>query len=284
MTTANKRTQADLGALLELAAAAAVEAGQAVLDIYSSDFAVEKKADDSPLTLADKRSHEIIARRLTEGAAGRFPLLSEEGRNIPYTERKEWGQFWLVDPLDGTKEFVKRNGEFTVNIALIRGNYPVLGVIYVPVTDVLYFASEGLGAYRIDSAADMRADTPVLRRGMRIPATSKPGRPLTVIASRSHLSRETYEYLQDLKKEHGDMTVISAGSSLKFCLIAEGRADVYPRFAPTMEWDTGAGQAIVEEAGGTVVDAGQRTKRMEYNKQDLTNGWFIAARSERTSL
>jgi 3'(2'), 5'-bisphosphate nucleotidase len=284
MTTANKRTQADLGALLELAAAAAVEAGQAVLDIYSSDFAVEKKADDSPLTLADKRSHEIIARRLTEGAAGRFPLLSEEGRNIPYTERKEWGQFWLVDPLDGTKEFVKRNGEFTVNIALIRGNYPVLGVIYVPVTDVLYFASEGLGAYRIDSAADMRADTPVLRRGMRIPATSKPGRPLTVIASRSHLSRETHEYLQDLKKEHGDMTVISAGSSLKFCLIAEGRADVYPRFAPTMEWDTGAGQAIVEEAGGTVVDAGQRTKRMEYNKQDLTNGWFIAARSERTSL
>jgi 3'(2'), 5'-bisphosphate nucleotidase len=271
--------------LLGVAVDAAVEAGKAVIEVYSSDFSVERKQDSSPLTLADKRSHEIIHRRLSEHTAGRFPLLSEEGRGIPYAERKAWEHFWLVDPLDGTKEFVKRNGEFTVNIALIRRTEPVLGVIYVPVRDTLYFAAEGLGAYRLDSASTCSKDAaPLLKRGTRLPAAHAPSRPFTVVASRSHLSKETEDYLRELKERHGDMTVISAGSSLKFCLIAEDLADVYPRFAPTMEWDTGAGQAIVEEAGGVMVDAGRRTRRMTYNKEQLTNGWFIAARKNRVAL
>ncbi len=282
MKPTNKGTTPDLKALLGIAVAAALEAGKAVLEVYSSDFAVEKKQDASPLTLADKRSHEIISRGLAEGDAGRIPLLSEEGRSIPYAARKTWDLFWLVDPLDGTKEFVKRNGEFTVNIALIRGTVPVLGVIYVPVKDVLYFAAEGLGAFRVDDASARRADTAaLLERGLRLPAADRPSRPFTVVASRSHLSKETEEYLHKLNDQHQNMIMITAGSSLKFCLIAEDLADVYPRFAPTMEWDTGAGQAIVEESGGMMVDAGQRTKRMEYNKEVLTNGWFIAARKGR---
>jgi len=286
MTPTGMETDPDLKALLGVAVDAAVEAGKAVLAVYSSDFSVEHKPDASPLTLADKRSHEIISRRLSEHAAGRLlPLLSEEGRNIPYAERKAWEHFWLVDPLDGTKEFVKRNGEFTVNIALIRRTEPVLGVIYVPVRDMLYFAAEGLGAYRLDSASTCSKDAaPLLKRGTRLPAAHAPSRPFTVVASRSHLSKETEDYLRELKERHGDMAVISAGSSLKFCLIAEDLADVYPRFAPTMEWDTGAGQAIVEEADGVMVDAGQRTRRMGYNKQELTNGWFIAARKNRVEL
>ncbi len=285
MTSGNRETTPDLRELLGIAVEAAVEAGKAVLEVYSSDFAVEKKDDKSPLTLADKRSHEIISRRLLAGAAGRIPFLSEEGSSIPYSHRKEWKHFWLVDPLDGTKEFIKRNGEFTVNIALIRGSAPVLGVIYVPVKDVLYFAAEGLGAYRLDEASATAQDTTrLLELGLRLPVADRPGRPFTVVASRSHLSKETEDYLRQLNEQYRGMTMISAGSSLKFCLIAEDVADVYPRFAPTMEWDTGAGQAIVEEAGGVVVDAGQRTKRMAYNKEVLTNGWFIAARRGRVEL
>jgi 3'(2'), 5'-bisphosphate nucleotidase len=285
MTPANKETTPDLKALLSIAVAASVEAGKAVLEVYSSDFAVEKKEDKSPLTLADKRSHEIISRKLMAGAAGDIPLLSEEGRDIPYAQRKAWEHFWLVDPLDGTKEFIKRNGEFTVNIALIRKTAPILGVIYIPVKDVLYFAAEGMGAYRLDGASTAATDIEsLLRTGLRLPGAGRPPRPFSVVASRSHLSKETDEYLHDLNKKHEGMTMISAGSSLKFCLIAEDLADVYPRFAPTMEWDTGAGQAIVEEAGGIMVDAKDRTRRMEYNKQVLTNGWFIAARKDRVAL
>jgi 3'(2'), 5'-bisphosphate nucleotidase len=283
MTPNRMETTPDLEALLGVSVNAAVEAGKAVLEVYASDFSVEQKQDASPLTLADKRSHEIISRRLSEHSA--LPLLSEEGRNIPYAERKCWDHFWLVDPLDGTKEFVKRNGEFTVNIALIRRTEPILGVIYVPVRDVLYFAAEGLGAYRMDSASTRAKDAAPLReRGTRLPDAHAPSRPFTVIASRSHLSKETEDYLRELKELHGDMAVLSAGSSLKFCLIAEDLADVYPRFAPTMEWDIGAGQAIVEEAGGVVVDAGQRTRKMVFNKEQLTNGWFIAARKDRVKL
>ena len=285
MKNSPKEEKPDLRALLAVAAAASLEAGRAVLEVYSSDFAVEKKDDKSPLTLADKRSHEIISRCLLTGPAGDLPLLSEEGRDIPYANRQTWEYFWLVDPLDGTKEFIKRNGEFTVNIALIRGTVPVLGVIYVPVKDVLYFAAEGIGAFRLDSASQAAADADsLLRTGLRLPAPNRPARPFTVVASRSHLSQETEDYLRDLKEQHEDLIMISAGSSLKFCLIAEDLADVYPRFAPTMEWDTGAGQAIVEEAGGTVVDGMERSKQLEYNKPVLRNGWFIAARKGRVQL
>ncbi len=285
MTPANNQYPPDLKALLVLSVSAALEAGKAVLQVYSSDFTVEKKDDQSPLTLADKRSHEVISRRLAEGAAGDIPFLSEEGRSIPYSARRAWEHFWLVDPLDGTKEFIKRNGEFTVNIALIRGTVPVLGVIYVPVKDVLYFAAEGLGAYRMDEASTGNDSSLRLPgQAIRLPVSDRPGRPFTVVASRSHLSKETEEYLHNLNDRHQGMIMITAGSSLKFCLIAEDLADVYPRFAPTMEWDTAAGQAIVEGSGGIMVEAGRRTKRMEYNKEVLTNGWFIAARKGRVEL
>lgn len=276
----------DLPALLGIAIRTAVDAGKAVMDVYSSDFAVEHKEDRSPLTLADKRSHEIIAARLSQPDAGRYPLLSEEGRNIPYGERGRWGLFWLIDPVDGTKEFIKRNGEFTVNIALIRKDRPVLGVIYVPVRDVLYYAAEGAGAHRLERAAAIlqnAAGAALPPEAVRLPQSSMPARPFTIVASRSHRSPETEEYLNALAKKHGDTSVVSAGSSLKFCLVAEGKADIYPRFAPTMEWDIAAGQIIVEEAGGVVVSRDQY-KPMIFNKQDLTNGWFIAAAADGTVL
>ena len=266
-------TDNDLRPLLSIAIAAAVDAGRAILDIYSSDFAVEHKEDSSPLTVADRRAHEIISARLAAQDA-RFPLLSEEGRNIPFEERKQWSAFWLVDPLDGTKEFIKRNGEFTVNIALVREDRPVLGVILVPVKDTLYYAAKGLGAWRLDNAS---ADHARPDRAERLPVPGDAQRPFTVVASRSHLSPETEAFLRELGARHGRMETLSAGSSLKFCLIAEGRADIYPRFGPTMEWDTAAGHAIVAEAGGTVVRSTDRAE-MRYNKEDLHNPWFIASR------
>lgn len=263
-----------LRSLLDIVITAAVDAGKAILEVYASDFTVQCKDDRTPLTLADKRSHEIIATRLAAAKAGRYPLLSEEGRNVPYEERKQWRTFWLVDPLDGTKEFIKRNGEFTVNVALVREGRPVLGVIYVPVTDLLYYAADGLGAWRLDSpAAEHRRD----RSAQQLPVEDAPPRPFTVVASRSHRSPETEVYVKELQSHHGDMAIVSAGSSIKFCLVAEGRADVYPRFAPTMEWDTAAGHAIVREAGGTVVRSTDRTE-MIYNKKELLNPWFIASR------
>jgi 3'(2'), 5'-bisphosphate nucleotidase len=276
----------DLSTLLNIAIGAALDAGKAVLDVYSSDFAVEHKDDRSPLTLADKRSHEVIAARLSRSDAGGYPLLSEEGRNIPFDERGKWKVFWLVDPVDGTKEFIKRNGEFTVNIALIRGNRPVLGVIYVPVRDALYHAAEGAGAYRLEKASEVLGEAPGIAphpKALRLPTKGGPARLFTIVASRSHRSPETEGYLQALAQKHGETSVISAGSSLKFCLVAEGQADIYPRFAPTMEWDIAAGHVIVEEAGGVVVNS-EDYAPMVYNKQDLTNGWFIAAAAESTVL
>ena len=271
MTIEHTDLSPDLPSLLDLCVAASLEAGKAVLEVYASDFAVQRKGDRSPLTLADRRSHEIIAGRLA-AAMRPYPLLSEEGRHIPYDERRHWDTFWLVDPLDGTKEFIKRNGEFTVNIALVRRGTPVLGVIYVPVTDTLYHAAAGLGAWKVERAA---AGGTGHGKATRLPAGAVSERPFTVIASRSHLSPETAAFLQELQVRHENMETLSAGSSLKFCLLAEGRADVYPRFAPTMEWDTAAGQAIVRETGGTVLRRDNHTE-LFYNKEDLLNPWFIA--------
>jgi len=258
------------------------EAGHAILQVYNSDFAVEQKDDKSPLTLADKRSHEIIADRLARLQDFKLPLLSEEGRQMPYGERKAWDMFWLVDPLDGTKEFIKRNGEFTVNIALIQNGRPLIGVIYIPVKNIFYFAAHGLGAFKIDACnAEMPASIEgLLKISSRLPLvplssdlTSPPSR-VTVIGSRSHMSPETEQFITDLKTRYDEVDFLAAGSSLKFCLIAEGRADVYPRFGPTMEWDTAAGQAIVEQAGGRVLRAGSE-EPLSYNKENLLNPSFI---------
>ena len=262
------------------------EAGQVILQVYDSDFAVEQKFDSSPLTLADRRSHEVIAQGLSLMSDLPIPLLSEEGRSIPYDERKTWDMFWLVDPLDGTKEFVKRNGEFTVNIALIQNSSPLIGVIYIPVKNIFYFAVKGLGAYRLELRnTEVPASTKgLLKISSRLPLapdsadTASNISRVTVIGSRSHMSSETEQFINDLKAKYKEVDFLAAGSSLKFCLIAEGRADVYPRCGPTMEWDTAAGQAIVEQAGGRVLRAGSQ-EPLTYNKEDLLNPSFIVHRS-----
>ncbi len=274
--------------LLLVALFAARRAGEAILEVYNSDFAVERKDDNSPLTLADKRSHEIIMNDLKKPIEIKnskhthnnltLPILSEEGRDIPFDERKGWEYFWLVDPLDGTKEFIKRNGEFTVNIALIHKNNPVLGVIYVPVKDTYYFAATSIGAYKLTNTKIVTGKLSMkelLDKSQRLPiSTNDKKASLTIIGSRSHATKEFLEFIEHIKEKHGEVELISAGSSLKFCLVAEGIADVYPRFGPTMEWDTAAGQAIVEQIEGRVVDI-QTKEPLRYNKRNLLNPFFI---------
>lgn len=260
-------------ALLFIAIKASLKAGEEILKVYESDFAVEHKEDNSPLTLADKNAHTVISEILKET---NFPVLSEEGKLIDYAERSQWKHFWMVDPLDGTKEFVKRNGEFTVNIALIHKQRAILGVIYIPVTKTLYFAAEGIGSFKwqntdfkiqIDSLKD------ILNFSKKLPVEN-PNKKFTIVASRSHLSEETRMFIDGIKTMHKEVEFISSGSSIKLCLVAEGSADIYPRFAPTMEWDTAAGQAICEVAGKNVIDY-STNKTLLYNKQDLLNNWFI---------
>jgi 3'(2'), 5'-bisphosphate nucleotidase len=268
--------------LILTALLAAKRAGEAILDVYGSDFAVEQKDDKSPLTLADKRSHEIIMNVLEQTITvnnSTVPVLSEEGRGIPFEERKKWEYFWLVDPLDGTKEFVKRNGEFTVNIALIRKHKPVLGIIYIPVKDIFYFAAINLGTHKLENSknlADNLSIKELLDKSQRLPLTDSYNLPLNVIGSRSHASTEFSEFVKLLNEKYGKVEFIHSGSSLKFCLVAEGSADVYPRFGPTMEWDTAAGQAIVEQAKGKVIDI-QTREPLKYNKANLLNHFFIVS-------
>lgn len=246
---------------IEILGELAVRAGDAILDIYNTDFSVDYKDDKSPLTEADCRSHRIIVDSLKK-AWPDIPVVSEEsGRQKDFAVRSGWRRFWLVDPLDGTKEFVKRNGEFTVNIALVEDRFPVLGVIYVPVSGALYYGARGMGAWRKAGPAE---------DAKRIRARNiAEGEPLTIVQSRSHPSEALEKYLEKLNVRDS----ISAGSSLKFCLVAEGRGDLYARLGPTMEWDTAAGQAIVEEAGGRVVD--MEGNRLSYNKESLKNPHFI---------
>lgn len=254
---------------------AALSAGKDILTIYNdpaADFQVEKKADNSPLTVADKKAHKTIAGYLQKTP---YPLLSEEGRHLPYTERGQWTTLWIVDPLDGTKEFIKRNGEFTVNIALVRNSVPVMGIIYLPVKRELYFAEESLGAYKLSDFTERSGASleELVAKAVRLPVKENRNR-FVVVASRSHLSAETEEYIEQVKRCHPDVELVSSGSSIKICLVAEGRADVYPRFAPTMEWDTAAGHAIARAAGMEIYQAGKE-EPLRYNKEDLLNPWFI---------
>ncbi len=261
---------------------AAKHAGEAILEVYDSDFTVEQKDDKSPLTLADKRSHEIIEKVLEQTITvnnSTVPILSEEGKETPYDEREKWEYFWLVDPLDGTKEFVKRNGEFTVNIALIHKHKPVLGIIYIPVKDVFYFAAKNFGTYKLENSEILTDDLSIealVDKSQRLPLNSNDKTTLTVIGSRSHTSEEFSEFVKRLDQRHENVEFISSGSSLKLCLVAEGKADVYPRFGPTMEWDTAAGQAIVEQAKGTVMEA-ETNEPLTYNKNNLLNPFFIVS-------
>ncbi len=237
----------------------AIEAGHAILEIYKKDFDVEYKDDRSPLTAADKASHRIIQRELQK-LSPEIPVLSEEGKGIPYAERKNWERFWLVDPLDGTKEFIKRNGEFTVNIALIEGKRPVVGVIYIPVEDRLFYGTVAEDAWCRNGNGEA---VPIHVRD----TTGEGG--LVVVQSRSHPSEALRQYLEKLDVKES----IARGSSLKLCAVADGSADIYPRLGPTWEWDTAAGHAIVEAAGGHVVDL--EKKSLQYNKEVIKNDHFI---------
>jgi 3'(2'), 5'-bisphosphate nucleotidase len=247
--------------LLDLALQAAQAASKEILEVYNSnDFQTEAKGDNSPLTLADRKAHLAIVSILQSSS---LPILSEEGKNVPYEERKNWTLFWMVDPLDGTKEFIKRNGEFTVNIALVEKQTPILGVVVVPVTNETYYAAKGIGAF-------LKTDDKIFVLAKRNPIDLKQNG-LRVVASRSHMNEETQRFIENLKKPQ----LVSSGSSLKFMLLASGKADVYPRFAPTMEWDTAAAHAVVNEVGLKVLQQNSTTE-LQYNKPDLLNPNFIS--------
>lgn len=244
--------------LLPAVVSLAQHAGDAILRIYPQDFAVKRKGDDSPLTAADIAAHHCIMDGL-EKLSPEIPCLSEEGADIPFAERSRWSRFWLIDPLDGTREFIKGNGEFTVNIALIDQGRPVLGVVHAPVLANTYFAAEGAGAWL------QVHDAPAVP--IRCTATARPPR---VVASRSHITPELEALLARLPAH----AALNIGSSLKFCLVAEGKADFYPRTGPTSEWDTAAGQCVVEQAGGSVTDTAGQSLR--YNtKESLLNPHFL---------
>ncbi len=235
-------------------------AGSAILKVYENEFEIEHKQDKSPLTEADLASHRIIRDGL-KALTPDIPILSEESASAPYAERRVWQRYWLVDPLDGTKEFIKRNGEFTVNIALIEAGAPVMGVVYVPVSGVLYQGESGVGAVRIDDDG----------MKMSIHVTDRRRDPMRVAGSRTHAGDSLTRFLERI----GDHEILSMGSSLKLCLVAEGSADVYPRLGPTSEWDTAAAQAVVEAAGGQVTDTDLQPLR--YNqKESLLNPYFLA--------
>lgn len=249
----------DISTSAQTAIKAAELACEETLKVYhSNDFQAESKDDKSPLTLADKRAHTAIVSVLKETG---LPILSEEGKKIPYAERKQWDYFWMVDPLDGTKEFLKRNGEFTVNIALIHKQKPILGVVAVPVSGDVFYAAEG--------KAFLKRNGQTITLPKRSPVSlSQNG--LRIVASRSHMSPETLDFINSLKEP----SLVSKGSSLKFMLLAEGLADVYPRFAPTMEWDTAAAHAIVNAVGVSVKQK-DTDKELMYNKEDLLNPYFL---------
>ena len=254
--------EVDLEKLLMMAQEAALKGGEEILKVYHSDrFEVEIKGDQSPLTLADRNAHVAICDLLSESG---IPILSEEGKEIPYEERKNWNRLWIVDPLDGTKEFIKRNGEFTVNIALIENGKRILGVIYVPVKDQLYTGAIGIGAQKKENGKVIQMPIEQEKRKYR------------AVGSRSHMSVETEKFFDDLKTRHGEVEIVSMGSSLKICLVAEGTAVVYPRFAPTMEWDTAAGHAIAGAAGKSLIDV-KTNREMVYNREDLLNNWFVVS-------
>ena len=297
--------------MIQLAVQAALDAGKAMLDIYDQDFEVEFKSDESPLTAADQASHDIIVKALETTA---YPVLSEESAKVAYEERRNWDTYWLVDPLDGTKEFIRKNGEFTVNIALVEDGTPVLGIVYVPVSHTLYVGAArnawGVeqGAWKTEGCSGKSVEE-VLAAATACRVSGKAGKPLKIVASKSHCNDATRRFIAELEKDHGAAELVSSGSSLKLCMIAEGSADIYPRIAPTMEWDTAAAHAVVVAAGGAVfeynpavpanayhcgmLDVGsgksddqpaihsthpaQKLCPLRYNKENLLNPYFVVS-------
>ncbi len=239
----------------------AKDAGKVIMQIYNKDFDIKYKVDESPLTEADKKANEIIETGLNKLPVN-IPILSEEGKKISYEERKNWEFFWLVDPLDGTKEFIKKNGEFTVNIALIHKCTPVLGVVYAPALNTTYWAKKGKGAFKDNQ---------------KLPLKTKEQRDTyKIVTSRSHMSNETKVFIEAIETDK-EKELVSIGSSLKICLVAEGEADIYPRLGPTMEWDTAAAHAIINESNSNLLKykTGGLYYRHSYNKRSLLNEWFV---------
>jgi 3'(2'), 5'-bisphosphate nucleotidase len=260
---------------LQIAIEASLKAGEAIMQVYDTVFNVEYKDDKSPLTEADKKANDIINTFLKPTG---IPIISEENKQTEYAIRKTWQTCWVVDPVDGTKEFIKRNGEFTVNIALVTAGKPILGVIYVPVVKTIYFADAPNGiAYKSKLNTHNVSVGEVIEKALQLEPKPINSNPVQVVGSRSHMSQETLDFIEDLKASGKDVEIVSKGSSLKFCLVAEGNADVYPRFAPTMEWDTAAGQAICNAVGIDVISEDTK-ETLLYNKENLLNPWFLVKR------
>lgn len=267
--------------LLELTIEAALLGAKQIMDIYcnpNSDFEIERKSDNSPLTIADKRANGAICEHLKNSG---IPIISEEIANLPYTERANFKQVWIIDPLDGTKEFIKRTDDFTVNIALASDGVPIMGVVYLPVEKTLYYAQDTLGSFKVTDVdiSDFLnlGYTKMAEKATKLPLKTASNRPYIVVASISHLTPETATFIDSLKQEHPNLEIVSRGSSIKICLVAEGSADIYPRFGPTMEWDTAAGHAIALWAGKQLYNATSSTplSALTYNKENLLNPQFI---------
>ncbi len=260
---------------LTLAIKAALLGGEAIMKVYEGEINVELKDDKSPLTQADMNANEQIMNVLRDSD---IPIISEENKEIDFETRQNWQECWIVDPLDGTKEFIKRNGEFTVNIALAEAGVPTLGVIYVPVTKELYYADvkKGIAFKTVVDNLNQSPET-LVRTAKALKPRSNSSSTLDIVGSRSHMNDETLSYVEQLKGSGKQVNIVSKGSSLKFCLIAEGKADIYPRFAPTMEWDTAAGQAICNAVGIAVISK-ETDQQLQYNKENLLNPWFLVSK------
>nr|WP_321221288.1 3'(2'),5'-bisphosphate nucleotidase CysQ [uncultured Psychroserpens sp.] len=258
---------------LEIAIEACLKAGEVIMQVYDTAFDVEYKNDKSPLTEADKKANDVINSFLEPTT---IPIISEENKQTDYDVRKTWSTCWVVDPVDGTKEFIKRNGEFTVNIALVENGKPILGVIYVPASKTLYFADVSTNlAYKANLESHNTSLEDLVEQSQALKTKQKTNE-VEVVGSRSHMSQETLDFVENLKSTGKNVTIVSKGSSLKFCLVAEGNADIYPRFAPTMEWDTAAGQAICNAVGVDVISK-ETNAPLLYNKENLLNPWFLVS-------
>lgn len=258
--------------LCYLAYKAAQQASKAIMKVYDSEFDVQFKVDQSPLTLADLQSNTIISRVLSQSG---YPILSEENKEVSYEVRSSWDTFWMVDPLDGTKEFINKNGEFSINIALISNGFPIIGLLYIPVTNSIYFAIEKFGSYYLESDnTTIDSFDELIKFSRSIKHKTDSNQLIRVGTSRSHLSQETLDFVDSLVKKGKQCELIPSGSAQKFGFFAQGKLDIYPRLAPTMEWDTAAGQLIAEEAGGEVITL-PHSNRLSYNKLSLTNPHFI---------
>ncbi|MCO4820734.1 MAG: 3'(2'),5'-bisphosphate nucleotidase CysQ [Flavobacteriaceae bacterium] len=259
---------------LQTAILASLHAGKVIMQVYDTSFNVELKDDKSPLTEADKQANDVINSYLVKTE---IPIISEENKEIDYLIRKNWETCWIVDPVDGTKEFIKRNGEFTVNIALVECGKPTLGVIYVPASKTLYVADT---TTKTAFKANLQTHETTIEEIMKLAVNLEPKKansnPVQVVGSRSHMSQETLDFIETIKQNGKKVEVVSKGSSLKFCLVAEGNADVYPRFAPTMEWDTAAGHAICDAVGINIISK-KTNQPLLYNKENLLNPWFLVS-------